>query len=57
MGSINKLIKDKVFEWLKYTIDYSDDVNTLKDLKEYIILKLTDLIKINIEKTREMVNY
>ena len=56
MGSGNKLIKDKVFEWLKNTIDFNEDVNILKDLKEHIIQKLTDLIKINIEKTRDMVN-
>ena len=49
MESQNKLVRDKVFEWLKKTMESTEEEEHLKILKELILSKLTDLLKINIE--------
>lgn len=61
MQSKNALIKSKIFGWLWMSMERLESSKAKRDndyfemLKTYLLQKLTDLIKINSERTRDLV--
>ena len=60
MSCKNRLVRDKVFGWLRTTmalLEHNNDTYALNVLKDLIQNKLTDLLTINSELTRDMVAF